>query len=817
MGVSAVLPACYEVNVLNPSRIWQTGNILRTELPILAIQLVFVVIISRLLFLVYKPLHQPRLISQMSVGFLLTPPLLGRFTEIFTFVYPMTGVLNAEVVANVGVIYYAFLSGLEMNLDTILYVKKKGATIAICGIVFPMVMGPALYLLHRKVYGNGDGAGLEETTMNAYLLWTLVLTVTGFPVVAHTLSELKLLYTGLGRAALTASMISDTYAWILFTLFVPFSINGLAAIYSVISTIIFAIICIFVVRPIVVKVIDRKMERDEWDEGQLLYVIMGLFLCAHITDVLGTHDIVGAFIFGLILPHGKFADMVASYTDDFGGAMLAPCYFSGTGMRLMVKSIFAQPNWPYTLVVILLLCVPKILSTLFATFFFGMKSKDGFALGLLLNTKGAIALIMLNTAWDRSVLSVPSYAVLTSAVLLMTVVVSPAINAIYKPRKRFEQNKLKTIQKLRLDAELRILACVHNNRQATGVIGLIETFNATRLSPIHVFALYLVELTGRGATVVAAHMEKLNNQPGAQNLTRTQEELENIKNTFEAIGDAYDAIRVQTLNVVSTYATVHEDIYNTANEKRTSLVILPFHKQLSSEGALETTNVTYRDINLNVMQSAPCSVGIYVDRNLGSLPKMNFRILMIFVGGPDDREALAVAWRMAGHPGTQLSVVRMLQFDEAAEVDTSSHAEAQGILFVVMDSEKQKELDDECVNSFRLTAVNSDDSITYSEIDVHSGEDIPTVLNELEKFGCDLYIVGQGNRRSSRVFSMLLEWSDCPELGVIGDILASHNFGSSSSVLVVQQYGYGGMFLGKQSNNVTTNSDGFKSLVVKTE
>ncbi|KAL5099425.1 hypothetical protein RYX36_003752 [Vicia faba] len=806
-------PACYEINVLNPSRTWQTSNILKIELPVLAIQLVFVLIISRLLFLIYKPFHQPRIISQITVGFLLTPPLLGRFVEIFIFVYPITGVLNIEVLTNVGIIYYAFLSGLEMNLDTILHVEKKGATIAICGIVFPMVTGPALYALHRKVYVNVDGPPLEEITMNAYLVWTLVLTVTGFPVVAHTLSELKLLYTGLGKAALTASMITETYAWILFTLCVPFSINGVTAIYSVLSTIVFAIICIFVVRPIIVKVIDRKMDRDEWDEGQLLYVIMGLILCAYITDVLGTHDIVGAFIFGLILPHGKFADMVASYTDDFGGVMLAPLFFSGSGMRLGVKSIFYQPNWPYTLLVILLLCVLKILSTLFATFFFGMPSKDGFALGLLLNTKGAIALIMLNIAWDRSILSGQSYSVITFAVILMTIVVSPTINAIYKPRKKFEQNKLKTIQKLRLDAELRLLACVHNNRQATGVIGLIETFNATRLSPIHVFALYPVELTGRAATVVAAHMEKLNSQLGAQNLTRTQEELENIKSTFEAFGDAYDAIRVQTLNVVSAYATVHEDIYNAANEKRTSLIILPFHKQLSSERVLETTNATYRDINLNVMQSAPCSVGIYVDRDLRSLPKMNFHILMIFVGGPDDREALAVAWRMAGHPGTRLSVVRMLLFDEAAEVDTSSHAEAQDILFVVMDCEKQKELDDECVNSFRMTVVNNNDSITYSEVDVHSGEDIPTVLNELDKFRCDLYIVGQGNSRNSRVFSSLLEWSDCLELGVIGDILASNNFGSGSSVLVVQQYGYGGMVLGKQSSN----KDGFKSLIVKTE
>jgi len=411
------------------------------------------------------------------------------------------------------------------------------------------------------------------------------------------------------------------------------------------------------------------------------------------------------------------------------------------------------------------------------------------------------------------IFSEPTYAVLTAAVFLMTIVIPLAINAIYKPRKRFKQNKLKTIQKLRLDAELRILTCVHNTRQATGVISLIESFNATRISPIHVFSLYLIELKGRASALVAAHMDKTSVQPGAQNLTRSQVEQESINNTFEAFGEAYDAVRVQTLNVVSSYATIHEDIYNSANEKQTSMIILPFHKHLSSIGALETTSVAYKDINLNVMQTSPCSVGIFVDRNLGTLPKMNFRICMIFVGGPDDHEALAVAWRMARHPRTRLSVVRMLLLDEAAKVDTRRHYEAQGVLSVVMDNEKQKDLDEEYVNSFRLKAVNNNDSISYSEVDVHSGEDIPTILNDLDKFGCDIYITGQGNRRNCRVFSNLLEWCDCPELGVIGDMLASNNFSSDSSVLIVQQYGYGGMVLGNQPNHVSTN-DGFEAPVV---
>ncbi|RDX81175.1 Cation/H(+) antiporter 15, partial [Mucuna pruriens] len=801
------IPACYEVSVLNPSRIWQTDNVLKSELPILAFQIAFSVVLSRFFFFIYKPFHQPRLIAQISVGFLLTPPLLGRFSAIFWFIFPVKGVLNIEVLSHIGLIYYAFLSGLEMNLNTILQVKKKAGSIAIAGIIFPMVMAPGLYFLHRKFYNNGE-IRLEESTSNAYLLWTLVLTVTAFPVLAHTLSELKLLYTGFGKVALTAAMISDTYGWILFTLLVPFSINGKRAIYSVLSTILFIVVCIFVVRPIILRYIDRKTDKEEWDDNQLLFVMMGVLACSCITDILGTHGIVGAFVYGLILPHGRFADLVMSISDDFVGGFLAPLFFIGTGMRLMLATIFNHTHWPLTLL---------ILSTLFATFFFGMRTRDGLALGLLLNTKGAMALIMLNIAWDRGIFSLPTYAVITSAILLMTVVVSPVINAIYKPKKIFEQNKLKTIQKLRVDAELRILACVHNTRQAAGMIGIIESFNATRLSPMHVFALYLVELTGRAAALVAAHMEKPSSQPGVQNLTRSQAELESITNTFDAFGEAYDAVRIETLNVVSAYTTIHEDIYNTSNEKRTSLILLPFHKQLTSEGVLDVTRVIYKDINQNVMQHAPCSVGIFVDRDFVSIPKMNLRILMLFVGGPDDREALAVAWRMAGHPGIRLSVIRILLFDEAAEIDTTIHVEAQGILSAVVDSEKQKELDDEYISLFRLTAVNNEDSISYSEIDVHTGEDIPAVLNGIEKIGCNLYIVGQGNCRNSRLFSNLLEWCDCSELGVIGDILASNNFGSRSSLLVVRQYGYGGMVLGKNLNHLANNNDAFESLVVKTE
>lgn len=395
------------------------------------------------------------------------------------------------------------------------------------------------------------------------------------------------------------------------------------------------------------------------------------------------------------------------------------------------------------------------------------------------------------------------------------------INAIYKPRKRFEQNKLRTVKDLKVDAELRVLACVHNTRHATGIINLLEAFNAIKVSPLRVFAIQLIELTGSTTALLAAHVEQPNHQEaGSQALTKSQEDMENITNIFQSYVEDNNNTKVETLFAVSAYSTIHEDIYNLAQEKQATFILLPFHKHSSVEGVLENTNSAFKDINQNVMRDAPCSVGIFVDRGLGSLFKVNLRVLMLFIGGPDDREALAVAWRMSKHEGIQLSMVRILLLGAASEVESSSFSETRGLLSAVVDNEKQKEMDDEYVSSFRLTAVNNEDSISYSEKEVHRGEDITVVLNELDQIGYDLYIVGQGTCRNSVVLTNLLKWTDCPELGVIGDIVASNSFGSCSSLLVVQQYGFGGMVFGNATqhpNEVPANNDASGALFVKIE
>ncbi|CAJ1968075.1 unnamed protein product [Sphenostylis stenocarpa] len=373
----------------------------------------------------------------------------------------------------------------------------------------------------------------------------------------------------------------------------------------------------------------------------------------------------------------------------------------------------------------------------------------------------------------------------------MTIAASPLINAIYKPKLRFKQTQLRTVQKLRYEAEFRVAACVHNAHQAIGMIRVLEATNASRLSPLYVSVLHLVELTRHGTGLLVAQMDNPNVQGGSsESQYGSQEEFETINNAFTEFVEEYKAVRFDTSGIVATYETIHQDIYNVTEEKRASLILLPFHKELNSEGVLETTNDALGDINKNVLQEPPCSVGILVNRGLRPLSKTTMNIIMVFIGGLDDREALSVAWRMAAHSATKLHVIRLLISGTEAAEDKAFHCDPNGLLSTVMDNVMQKELDDEHIFHFRHKALHNNDSITYSEkeVRIETGEEIPLVLNEIDKPRCDLYVLGQGSGNKYTIFQRLLEWCDNPELGVMGDIVASTSFGTNSSLLVVQQY-----------------------------
>ncbi|GJZ70382.1 cation/H(+) antiporter 15 [Tanacetum coccineum] len=414
---------------------------------------------------------------------------------------------------------------------------------------------------------------------------------------------------------------------------------------------------------------------------------------------------------------------------------------------------------------------PGKCGTLLVALIYQMPFYDGVTLGLLMNTKGLVEMIVLNVGKDQKVLDEKSFAIMVVVALVMTAIITPAVTVIYKPARRFAPYKRRTILKLKPDSDFRTLVCIHTPRNVPTIINLLEASNPTKKSPLSIHVLHLVELTGRASAMLIVHNSRKSGRPAAN---RTQAQSDHIINAFETFEQNTENVSVQPVTAISPYSTMHEDICSVAEDKRVSFIILPFHKQQTVDGGMEATNPAYRAINQNVLANPPCSVGIQSPKAFGATTRMQ----EIRLAPHCSCVSLSTLNRKAVLAGTDILEHRVVLRQGVKNYP--------GVLTVVTDSDRDKQADDEFINQFK-TRIANEDSIVYTEKVVNNGEETVAAIRAVDEEH-DLFIVGRGQGMVSPLTAGLTDWSECPELGAIGDLLASSDFASSVSILVIQQY-----------------------------
>ncbi|XP_076933187.1 cation/H(+) antiporter 15-like [Bidens hawaiensis] len=777
---------CYAPLMITTQGIWQGDNPLKYSLPLFLLQLILVVVTTRVLVYLLKPFRQPRVISEILGGVILGPSVLGR-SDLFTnAVFPLNSVTVLETMANIGLLYFLFLVGVEMDIAVIRHTGRKAIFIAFAGMILPFLIGISFsYLLHERTQGVKQGTFI--------LFLGVALSVTAFPVLARVLAELKLLNTDIGRIAMSAALVNDMCAWILLALAIALAENeniNLATLWVVLSSAGFIMFCIYVVRPMVSWIIQKTPEGEPVSDFYIGVILTGVMISGFITDAIGTHSVFGAFIFGLVIPNGPLGVTLIERLEDFVSGLLLPLFFAISGLKTEIGAIDGADTWGILALVIILACAGKVAGTLLVALLYQIPFYDGVTLGFLMNTKGLVEMIVLNVGKDQKVLDDKSFAIMIVVALVMTAIITPAVTTLYKPARRFAPYKGRTILKSNPDGDLRTLVCIHTPRNVPTIINLLEASNPTKKSSLSIYVLHLVELTGRASAMLIVHNSRRTGRPAAN---RTQAQSDHIINAFETFEQNAGNVSVQPLTAISPYSTMHEDICSVAEDKRVAFIILPFHKQQTVDGGMEGTNPAFRVINQNVLANAPCSVGILVDRGLSASTRIagnqiGHHIAVVFIGGPDDREALAYAFRMSGYPGNTLTVMRfVLGTENLDQASTSNGIENDPrVLKVITDSDRDKQEDDAFINQFRSRILN-EDCISYNETAVNNAEQTVAAIRSVDT-AHDLFIVGRGQGVVSPLTAGLTDWSECPELGAIGDLLASSDFATTVSVLVIQHY-----------------------------
>lgn len=425
-----------------------------------------------------------------------------------------------------------------------------------------------------------------------------------------------------------------------------------------------------------------------------------------------------------------------------------------------------------------------------------------------MNTKGLVELIVLNIGKDRKVLNDEVFAILVLVALFTTFITTPLVTVIYKPACKALPYKHRKIQRENPEDELRILGCLHSTRNIPAMINLIEASRGIRKSSLRLHIMHLVELSERSSAIMMVHEARKNGLPFC-NCNRSQQDQ--VVVAFQAYGQL-SKVTVKPLTAISAFHNMHEDICNIADERRIAMIILPSHKYLRVDGVIESLNPGFETVNQRVLEHAPCSVGILVDRGqLGDQSQLapsnvDHRVAVLFFGGPDDREALFFGRRMAEHPGVKLTLIRFLTstvFEHSAINLTprpahkgESHQQSYEFSDAEMKREQEKRLDEEALQVIssprNLPGQNSGgdnvgESIVY-EVREISGNTVEAVLAIAKSSKYHMFLVGRGRFPSPVVADLMDRTAECLELGPIGNVLASSAVSSSASVLVIQQH-----------------------------
>ncbi|GLT31529.1 hypothetical protein SLA2020_062600 [Shorea laevis] len=219
---------------------------------------------------------------------------------------------------------------------------------------------------------------------------------------------------------------------------------------------------------------------------------------------------------------------------------------------------------------------------------------------------------------------------------------------------------------------------------------------------------------------------------------------------------------------------MHEDICWVAFVNSVVLIILPFHRKWNNKGMMIADSKNLRTLNCNVLKKAPCSVGILIDRSRARYPSISalspsYHIAVIYIGGNDDREALALARRMTGSTTVRLTTFRLLALNDDSQ------------------NEWDNSMDNAALRAFKHESAKNA-NLMYKEVIVEDGVNTTSFIGSmLEGDNFDLILVGRRHETGSRITAGLSEWSELPELGAIGELLASSDIRRTVSVLVVQQ------------------------------
>lgn len=387
--------------------------------------LLIVISVARFFGYLFRKAGQPSVMGEVLGGLVLGPSVLGAlFPETMAMVFPKESLSFLKTIAEIGITLYLFVMGLEIDLPRLKQSAKSAFSVSLTSICLPFALG--IWLAHsiHSEYAP-PGIGFIEFA----LFVGVSLSITAFPVLARILSDSPLHKTKLGDLALTCAAIDDVVAWCLVAVVTGILSSSLTgAGFTIILTIAYIGFMMFVARPLIANLLPR-LERDSerLPQALLAVAVLGALASAAITDLIGIHAFFGAFLFGAVIPHESLiARDIRDRLQDFVAILFLPAFFALTGLKTQVGLIQGSHLW-ICLTIIGLAILGKFGGAFIGAKISGNTNRDATILGLLMNTRGLVELIVLNIGLSVGILTPTLFTMLVIMALVTTFMTGPLL------------------------------------------------------------------------------------------------------------------------------------------------------------------------------------------------------------------------------------------------------------------------------------------------------------------------------------------------------------------------------------------------------
>jgi len=550
---------------------------LHQPLSILILQILVIILTSRILGWIMSLINQPTVIGEILAGIMLGPSLLGLyFPDATTFIFPVESLGNLQFLSQIGLILFMFIIGMELDIGVLK--QRAGAAVFISNssIVVPFVLGAGLaYFLYESF------APPEAGFLPFALFLGIAMSITAFPVLARIVQERGITRTPMGMTAITCAAINDMTAWGILAVVVAIA-NATAvsgALLTILLSFLYVAVMLFLVRPLLNKVALKYTVRETISKAIVAVVLSTMLISAYITEVIGIHALFGAFMAGVIIPDNvRFKQIMAEKIEDVSLVLLLPLFFVYTGLRTQIGLLNEPGLWLTGLLVVAVAVTGKFAGSALAARYTGQSWKDSLSIGALMNTRGLIELIALNIGYDIGVLSPEIFTILVLMALVTTFMTGPALSLINYLFRKSETEQ--TVFGL-----LKVLIAFGPPEAGGKLVSMVNSLFGNRKEGLKITALHLTP----------------NTEISIKNARMYEEDA------FRKVKQVAEVAGIDVKAIYRTAENVSQEITKTANRGKYDLMIVGSSRPLMGQDETGGKARYFFD-------KVKCDVGLFIDK-----------------------------------------------------------------------------------------------------------------------------------------------------------------------------------------------------------